>query len=96
MFKSSGETAEANNLVTRSECKTASVDPIGGNPSVNFNFLTEEKYSTSIRRRYELQVSWLLEYFGMVPGIPVTHSILHSGSTFLKSVETAWKPQKLN
>jgi hypothetical protein len=59
MLKSSGETAEANNMVTRSECKTASADPVGGIPLVNFNFLTEEKCSVNIRRRYELQVSWL-------------------------------------
>jgi len=59
MLKSNGETAEANNMLTRSECKMGSADPVGGNPLVNFNFLTGEKYSTSIRKRYEVQVRWL-------------------------------------
>ena len=59
MLKSSGETAEANNMLTRSECKMTNADPVGGNPLVNFNFLTGEKYPTSIRKRYEVQVSWL-------------------------------------
>ena len=43
MLKSSGETAEANNVLIRSECKMANADPIRGNPLVNFNFLTGEK-----------------------------------------------------
>lgn len=59
MLKSSGETAEANNMLPRSECKIASADPVGGNPLVNFNFLTGEKYPASTRKRYEVQVSWL-------------------------------------
>lgn len=59
MRKSSGESAEANNMLTRSECKMASADPVGGSPLVNFNFLTGEKYSANIRKRYEVQVSWL-------------------------------------
>ena len=79
LLKSSGETAEANNMLTRSECKMASADPVGGNPLVNFNFLTVEKYPTNTRRRYEVQVSSYLEYFRMVPGILVAHNILHSG-----------------
>lgn len=80
IMKSSGENAEANNMLTRSECKMASADPVGGNPLVNFNFLTVEKYPASIRKRYEVQVSWLFKYFKMLPGIPVAHSILHSGT----------------
>ena len=59
MLKSSGETAEANNMLTRSECKMASADPVGGSPLVNFNFLTGEKYPPSSRKRDEVQVSWL-------------------------------------
>lgn len=56
LLKSSGETAEMNNMLTRSECKMASADPVGGNPLVNFNFLTVEKYPTNIRKRYEVQM----------------------------------------
>lgn len=80
LLKSSGETAEANNVLTRSECKMASADAVGSSPLVNFNFLTVEKYPTSIRRRYEVQVRSCLKYFEMVSGMPVCHSVLHSRS----------------
>jgi hypothetical protein len=56
LLKSSGEAAEANSMLTRSECKIPSSDTAGGNPIVNINFLTVEKYPANTRRRYEMQV----------------------------------------
>jgi hypothetical protein len=56
LLKSSSETAETNSMLTRSECRVPSTDPAGGNPLLNFNFLTLEKYPTNIRKRFEVQV----------------------------------------
>ena len=49
-----------NNLFSRSDSKGSGSDPApspaGGNPLLNFNFMTLEKYPTNTRRRYEVQV----------------------------------------
>jgi hypothetical protein len=59
LLKSGGETAEANSMLMRSECRVPNADPAVGNPLLNFNFLTLEKCLTNIRRRYEVQVRYL-------------------------------------
>jgi hypothetical protein len=63
LLKSSGESAEAGSMLTRSESKVASSDPAGGNPLVNINFLTVEKYPASSRRRFEVQVMYIFRIF---------------------------------
>lgn len=59
LLKSSSETAEASNMLFRSECRMPNADPAGGNPLLNFNFLTQEKYPANMRRRFEVQVRYL-------------------------------------
>jgi hypothetical protein len=61
LLKSSSDTAEANSILTRSECKVPSSDAAGGNPLLNINFLTLEKYPASTRRRFEVQVMYIFK-----------------------------------
>jgi hypothetical protein len=81
LLKSSGETAEVNSMLTRSECKVPSSDPAGGNPLVNINFLTMEKYPASTRRRFEVQVMYIFKTFlSYTRDTNIICSLLHSGS----------------
>lgn len=59
LLKNSGESADAHSMLMRSECRVPNTDLAGGNPLLNFNFITLEKYQNNSRRRYEIQVRYL-------------------------------------
>ncbi|XP_021938823.1 eIF-2-alpha kinase GCN2 isoform X2 [Zootermopsis nevadensis] len=56
LLKNSGESADAHSMLMRSECRVPNTDLAGGNPLLNFNFITLEKYQNNSRRRYEIQM----------------------------------------